>query len=108
MFIQFPGFFFLGRNITPWVINDAGLSHSDDVLPIYIGDDRTDEDAFKVGVWFFNIIMAHNPAIALAFHLLTTLQFGLPGPTGAEQRLWHFSVIGAKRIQCLVLFERPK
>lgn len=45
-------FFFLGRNLTPWVINDAGLSHSDDVLPIYIGDDRTDEDAFKVDVWF--------------------------------------------------------
>ncbi|PIA29034.1 hypothetical protein AQUCO_06300004v1 [Aquilegia coerulea] len=26
----------------------AGLSESDDVLPIYVGDDRTDEDVFKV------------------------------------------------------------
>ncbi|XP_021803818.1 trehalose-phosphate phosphatase A-like [Prunus avium] len=27
--------------------NGAGLNGRDDVLPIYIGDDRTDEDAFK-------------------------------------------------------------
>ena len=26
----------------------AGFADSSDVLPVYIGDDRTDEDAFKV------------------------------------------------------------
>lgn len=28
--------------------NFAGLSNSKDVIAIYVGDDRTDEDAFKV------------------------------------------------------------
>ncbi|XP_071727704.1 probable trehalose-phosphate phosphatase F [Rutidosis leptorrhynchoides] len=30
-----------------FLLKSLGLSNSDDVLPIYIGDDRTDEDAFK-------------------------------------------------------------
>ncbi|KAJ9164279.1 hypothetical protein P3X46_023878 [Hevea brasiliensis] len=31
-----------------YLLDTLGLSNSSDVLPVYIGDDRTDEDAFKV------------------------------------------------------------
>ncbi|KAK4425524.1 putative trehalose-phosphate phosphatase F [Sesamum alatum] len=31
-----------------FLLESLGFSSSDDVLPIYIGDDRTDEDAFKL------------------------------------------------------------
>nr|GMC56432.1 probable trehalose-phosphate phosphatase J [Ipomoea batatas] len=31
-----------------FLLESLGYANSDDVLPVYIGDDRTDEDAFKV------------------------------------------------------------
>lgn len=37
-------------------INVTGLSQCDDVLPIYVGDGRTDEDAFKVNKLVLMII----------------------------------------------------
>lgn len=35
-------------NALEYLLETLGLSNPNDVLPLYIGDDRTDEDAFKV------------------------------------------------------------
>jgi trehalose 6-phosphate phosphatase len=31
-----------------FLLESLGMANSNDVLPVYIGDDRTDEDAFKM------------------------------------------------------------
>ncbi|XP_076915131.1 putative trehalose-phosphate phosphatase F [Bidens hawaiensis] len=39
-----------------FLLKSLGLSNRDDVLPIYIGDDKTDEDAFKVNIIIIIIV----------------------------------------------------
>ena len=34
--------------VCPFAVRSLGFDDRSDVLPVYIGDDRTDEDAFKV------------------------------------------------------------
>lgn len=36
-----------------YLLHTLGLSNANDVVSLYIGDDQTDEDAFKVSVFVF-------------------------------------------------------
>ncbi|OAY68010.1 putative trehalose-phosphate phosphatase 2 [Ananas comosus] len=56
-----------------FLMDSLGLSDCDDVLPIYIGDDRTDEDAFKVlreANRGFGILVSSVPKETAAFYSL--------------------------------------
>ncbi|XP_074379506.1 trehalose-phosphate phosphatase A-like [Apium graveolens] len=56
-----------------FLLESLGLSNCDNVLPIYVGDDRTDEDAFKVlreGKRGFGILVSSAPKESNAFYSL--------------------------------------
>ncbi|KAL7214463.1 hypothetical protein ACSBR1_026803 [Camellia fascicularis] len=56
-----------------FLLESLGLSTCDDVLPIYIGDDRTDEDAFKVlrvGNRGYGILVSSAPKESNALYSL--------------------------------------
>lgn len=61
-----------GKAVT-FLLESLGLSNCDDVLPIYVGDDRTDEDAFKVlkeRNCGYGILVSAAPKESCAFYSL--------------------------------------
>ncbi|KAI5655664.1 hypothetical protein M9H77_32851 [Catharanthus roseus] len=73
-----------------FLLESLGLSNSRDVLPIYIGDDRTDEDAFKIlrdGNRGYGILVSTIPKESNAF-------FSLRDPS--EESKLRFVVQSAK------------
>ncbi|KAH9678374.1 Trehalose-phosphate phosphatase A [Citrus sinensis] len=56
-----------------FLLESLGLSNCEDVLPIYVGDDRTDEDAFKElreGNHGYGILVSSVPKESKAFYSL--------------------------------------
>ncbi|KAJ9553322.1 hypothetical protein OSB04_017367 [Centaurea solstitialis] len=56
-----------------FLLESLGLGDCDDVVPIYVGDDRTDEDAFKLlreGGRGFGILVSSAPKESSAFYSL--------------------------------------
>jgi trehalose-phosphatase len=47
-----------------FLLESLGLNENEDVLPIYVGDDKTDEDAFKV--YLSSLVCSHELVINMA------------------------------------------
>ena len=83
----------------------TGFSNSDDVLPIYIGDDRTDEDAFKVKFNQINIFLSPCRIlfVNVRLNLMTLHSCYLLGFEGRKPWIWDFGVFRTQRKQSFLV-----
>ncbi|KAI3754687.1 hypothetical protein L1987_54475 [Smallanthus sonchifolius] len=59
-----------------FLLESLGLSDCDDVLPLYVGDDKTDDDAFNVnflreGNRGYGILVTPSPKESGAYYILS-------------------------------------
>lgn len=76
------------------------------MLPIYVGDDRTDEDAFKVT---YDLSLFHSTKSPLEFSNYLTNHFNwlFTGIKGGKSWLWHFGFICAQGKQSILFSQGP-
>lgn len=87
-----------------FLLQSLGLNDSENVIPIYIGDDRTDEDAFKV-------LASSQGTCASRSHVKDCLIIPVlslaSGTSRAKMRLRNTSIAGAQANRSLLLAEGP-
>ncbi|GFZ15205.1 haloacid dehalogenase-like hydrolase (HAD) superfamily protein [Actinidia rufa] len=74
-----------------FLLESLGLTNCDDVLPIYVGDDRTDEDAFKVlreGNRGYGIFVSSAPKESHAL-------YSLRDPSEVQFCSWEVKFLGS-------------
>ena len=79
-------------NAVEYLLETLGFANSDDICPLYIGDDRTDEDAFKVKDAFCTSITCSS-LVLYTLHSMTKYLTKLTGYTEQRTRLFNHRIV---------------
>lgn len=71
------------------------------MLAIYIGDDKTDEDAFKVRNCKYRVVGCEILGGRMAIILIST------DVAREESRIWDLGIFSTQRNQCILFPQRP-